>query len=536
MSEAAATSEARLKLMRSAPRGCEHILSEESLAFLEALVDRFGPRIESLLARRQERQRRFDRGERPDFLPDTRSIREGDWRVAPIPPALRDRRVEITGPVDRKMIINGLNSGARVFMADFEDASTPTWENLIQGQRNILDATRGQIDFSDDSGKTYRLKDDPALLIVRVRGLHLPEAHITLDGRAIPGALLDFALHFFHNAHALHEQGRGPYYYLPKLEHHDEARMWADVFRFAEERFGFANGTIKATVLIETLPAVFQMHEILHAMRHHIVALNCGRWDYIFSYAKVFHADPQRVLPDRHSIGMTQPFLRSYSRLLIDTCHRRGALAMGGMAAQIPVRGDPDRHAAALDKVRADKEREAADGHDGTWVAHPGLIETAMAIFDRALDGPNQLDRLLPDLQVDQARLLEHPEGRITEEGLRDNIAVGVQYIAAWLAGRGCVPINHLMEDAATAEIARAQLWQWIHHGATTTDGERITADFVRTVLDEIGPDLRREAERSGLPAGCLEEATALFTELCLDEDFADFLTLKAYERVIARG
>ncbi len=526
-----------LALRKRPPEGCEGILNEDALAFVAALAGQFGGRIDELLAARRAQQARFDAGQAPDFLPETADIRTGNWRIAPIPGPLWDRRVEITGPVDRKMIINGLNSGARVFMADFEDATTPTWDNLIQGQQNLHDAARGEIDFTSPEGKRYAVDRDPALLIVRVRGLHLPEAHVELDGEPIPGALLDFGLHFFHNAHRLHEQGRGPWYYIPKLEHYEEARLWADIFRFAEERFGLPGGSIKATVLIETLPAVFQMHEILHAMRHHIVALNCGRWDYIFSYAKVFHTHPERILPDRHSVGMTQPFLRAYSQLLIDTCHRRGALAMGGMAAQIPVRDDPEKNEAALQKVRADKDREAGDGHDGTWVAHPGLVPVAMEIFDAALDGPNQLDRPLLDRVIGRDELLAHPDGDITEAGLRNNIEVGILYIALWLSGRGCVPIHHLMEDAATAEIARAQLWQWLHHpGGVLSDGRRVTRELVEAVLQQLLPDLRHQAEQSGLDAGRLEEAVDLFSKLALEEEFADFLTLDAYQLVVARG
>ncbi|MEA5445313.1 malate synthase A [Gammaproteobacteria bacterium AB-CW1] len=521
-----------LEFKADPPAGSDHILSEEALAFVADLGLRFGPRIWTLLEARQARQARFDRGAAPDFLPETRAIREQDWTIAEIPPVLQDRRVEITGPVDRKMIINGLNSGARVFMADFEDASSPTWSNMIHGQINIHDAVRRQIDFEDERGKAYRLREDSAELIVRVRGLHLPEKHLYLDGAPLPGALLDFGLHCFHNAHELLKRGSGPWFYIPKLEHWQEAALWSEIFAWAESRLGLARGTIKATVLIETLPAVFQMDEILHAMREHIVGLNCGRWDYIFSYIKVFHAHPDRVLPDREQVGMTVPFLRAYSKLLIDTCHRRGALAMGGMAAQIPVKDDSQANEAAFEKVRADKEREAGDGHDGTWVAHPGLIPVALGIFDQALgDRPNQLHYRDPALSVDRETLLAHPEGSISEQGLRGNIDVGLEYTAAWLAGRGCVPIRNLMEDAATAEIARSQLWQWIHHpGGVLDDGRQITPELFSSHLEESLEGLLKVAEKKGLETGHCEDAARLFRQLSESPEFADFLTLHAYD------
>lgn len=525
------TGRSRLTLTRPGPEGADRVLTGEALDFISDLCRLFGPRIRELMAERARRQAGFDRGEGPDFLPESRAIREQEWTIASIPEELRDRRVEITGPVDRKMIINGLNSGARVFMADFEDASTPGWDNMISGQVNLFDAIRRQIDFTDERGKQYGLNDETATLIVRVRGLHLPEKHVLLDGEPIPGALLDFGLHFFHNARELIGRGSGPWFYIPKLEHWQEAALWSEIFGWAENRIGLEQGTIKATVLIETLPAVFQMDEILHAMREHIVGLNCGRWDYIFSYIKAFHAHPDRVLPDRQQVGMTVPFLRAYSRLLIDTCHRRGAFAMGGMAAQIPVRDDPEANEAAFAKVREDKEREAGDGHDGTWVAHPGLIPVALECFDRVLDGPNQLDRREPDLQIGRDELLAHPEGTITEQGLKNNIDVGLEYMAAWLAGRGCVPIRHLMEDAATAEIARAQLWQWIHYPAgVLDDGRPITGAMVSDFLAE---SLARPRDTSGDTrpnAGDYEQAAVLLRKLIESDDFADFLTLHAYD------
>ncbi|MCP1726811.1 malate synthase [Natronospira proteinivora] len=512
---------------------CEALLSSEAMDFLAELVRAFSPRIRTLLDARRARQARFDRGTVPDFLPETRKIRQQDWQVAPIPEPLLDRRVEITGPVDRKMVINGLNSGARVFMADFEDASTPSWSNMIQGQRNLYDAVRRQIDFSDERGKAYRLNRDTALLLVRVRGLHLPEKDLRVDGEAVPGALMDFALHCFHNSEALLAQGAGPWFYLPKLEHWREAALWAEVFDWAEQRLSLEKGSIRATVLIETLPAVFQMDEILHVLRDYVVGLNCGRWDYIFSYIKTFHAHPDRILPDRETVGMTVPFLRAYSRLLIETCHRRGALAMGGMAAQIPVRDDPEANAAALAKVREDKEREARDGHDGTWVAHPGLIPEAMAVFDAVLAGPNQLDRAVQDHGIGRAELLAHPEGAITEAGFRRNVEVGLAYTAAWLSGRGCVPIHHLMEDAATAEIARAQLWQWLHHSDARFEvGGAITFAFFSQVLEESLAALLQGEGEDGPDAGHYRAAARLFHRLTESEQFADFLTLEAYDSI----
>jgi malate synthase len=504
--------------------GFAEILSPPAQAFIAALARRFTPRVRALLAARAERQARIDAGELPDFLAATRSLRERDWRVAPIPADLADRRVEITGPTDRKMIINALNSGAKVFMADCEDSLSPGWDNVIRGQVNLRDAVRRTIDFTTADGKAYRLNPTTAVLMVRPRGWHLTEKHILLDGEEIPGAFVDFGLYLFHNHAALKARATGPYYYLPKLEGHLEARLWAEVFDFSERELGLEHGTIRCTVLIETILAAFEMHEILWELRDHIVGLNCGRWDYIFSFIKKFSHRPDFVLPDRHQVTMTTHFLRSYSLLCIQTCHRRGAHAMGGMAAQIPIRTDRDANAAAIAKVRADKEREAGDGHDGTWVAHPGLVPVAMEVFDRLMPGPNQVARLRDDVAITAADLLTLPKGEITAEGLRNNVSVSLQYLAAWLAGNGCVPINHLMEDAATAEIARAQIWQWIHHpGGVLADGRRVTVELFRELLAQ-------ELER--FPGGHFHDAAQLLDAITTAPEFQTFLTLAAYQRL----
>jgi malate synthase len=505
-------------------RGAE-VLTEEALSFVAELHRRFDARRRSLLAARAERQREFDAGALPDFLPETRDIREGDWRIGAIPPDLRDRRVEITGPTDRKMIINALNSGACTFMADFEDANAPTWANLVEGQLNLIDRWRGRLAHDDPAtGKHYALSDDPAVLIVRPRGWHLDERHVRVDGEAVAGGLFDFALYFWHNAEAALAAGSGPYFYLPKMESHREAALWSDVFAFAEERLGLARGTVKATVLIETIPAAFEMDEILHALRENIVGLNCGRWDYIFSYIKRLGRTPERLTPDRSAMTMDKAFLAAYSLKLVETCHRRGAFAMGGMAAQIPVKGDEAANAAAFDKVRADKRREVGNGHDGTWVAHPALVPVAMEAF-AALGGPNQLDRRV-DSGVTREDMLRLHEGPRTEAGVRENIRVGVQYLAAWLGGRGAVPLYNLMEDAATAEICRTQLWQWLRFEAPLDDGRRLTrALFDRLLYEEM-------AALGGEGSGRLAEARAIFAELVTAEALAEFLTLPAYERL----
>ncbi|HZN56010.1 MAG TPA: malate synthase A [Candidatus Polarisedimenticolaceae bacterium] len=498
------------------------ILNPECLGFVEDLVRRFGGRVAATLTARREAQRRYDAGERPRFDPATREIRDSEWTVAPLPPELADRRVEITGPVDRKMIINALNSGASVFMADFEDSTSPTWENLVDGQANLVDAVRGTIAYDDPaSGKSYRLGPAPAVLMVRPRGWHLPERHVEVDGRPIPGALFDFGVFLFHNAPSLLAKGSGPYFYLPKLQGRLEARLWNEIFDHAERVLSLPPRSIKATVLIETLPAAFEMDEILWELRDHAAGLNCGRWDYIFSFIKVHRNDPTRVLPDRSQITMDQGFLRAYTRLLVKTCHRRRAHAMGGMAAQIPIKGDPAANDAALAKVAADKRREAGDGHDGTWVAHPGLVPVAREIFTAAMSGPNQLERLREDVVVDESDLLALPAGTRTEAGLRWNLRVGVQYLAAWLRGVGCVPLYNLMEDAATAEISRSQVWQWLRHRATLEDGRAVTPELVAGLL---------ESETAALAAVGLDEAAALFRGLILSPTLDDFLTLPAYE------
>jgi malate synthase len=509
------------------------ILSAAALAFLAELERRFGPRREQLLARRREVDARLQAGELPEFLEETKAVREADWQIAPVPADLQDRRTEITGPVDRKMVVNALNSGASVYMADFEDATTPTWANLIEGQINLADAIRREIDFTDpDSGKRYRLAGRIATLLVRPRGWHLPEAHLRIDGQPMSGALFDFGLFVFHNASELGARGTGPYFYLPKLESHLEARLWNDVFVFAEERLGLPKGTIKATVLIETILAAFEMDEILYELREHSAGLNCGRWDYIFSIIKKFRSRPDFVMPDRDQVTMTVPCMRAYSLLAIRTCHRRGAHAIGGMAAQIPIRDDPAANEQALGKVRADKEREAGDGHDGTWVAHPGLVPIAKEVFDRVMPQPHQIARRREDVAVTVKDLLTVPEGTITERGLRHNLNVGVLYLEAWLRGTGCVPIYNLMEDAATAEISRAQVWQWRRHGAQIEGGPVIDEALIRRLLDEEMARIRKTVGEARFGAGRFEEAAALFRDLVLAEEFAEFLTLPAYERV----
>jgi malate synthase len=508
----------------------EEVLTPQALDFVADLHRRFDSTRKRLLALRTERQKRYDAGEVPDFLADTRHIREGDWKVAPIPADLQDRRVEITGPVDRKMIVNALNSGAKMYMADFEDASSPTWANMVEGQLNLIDRWAGRIDFTDpSSGKAYKLSEKPATLIVRPRGWHLLEEHVRLDGEPVAGALFDFGLYVFHNAKAILSKGATPAFYLPKIETHLEARLWNDVFAHAEERLGISKGTFKATVLIETLPAAFEMDEILYEMRDHITGLNCGRWDYIFSFIKRLGKNKRFLTPDRSAMVMGKAFLGAYSVLLIKTCHKRGAFAMGGMAAQIPVKGDPQANEAAFAKVRADKEREAGDGHDGTWVAHPDLVPVANEVFDRLMPGPNQLDKKREDVAVTRDQLLEVHQGVRTEAGLRENIRVGVQYIEAWLRGRGAVPLYNLMEDAATAEISRAQVWQWLYHGADLEDGRTVTPDLFRQVMDDEMAKVREAIGPEIYDEGRFAEATKLFAEMSLAKDFEEFLTLPAY-------
>ena len=504
----------------------EEILTPDALAFVADLHRRFDGRRRELLAARDARQARFDAGETPDFRTDTAHIRDGDWRVGSIPAELLDRRVEITGPVDRKMVINALNSGARVFMADFEDATSPTWDNQLEGQVNLKDLWAGALSYDDpNTGKAYRLNETRAVLKVRPRGWHLPEAHLTVDGQVVSGALFDFGLYAFHNARAATGAGSGLWFYLPKLESMEEAALWDDVFRRAQDRLGLPVGTFKATVLIETITAAFEMDEILFALKDHIVGLNCGRWDYIFSTIKRLGGNPDFLTPDRARMTMGEAFLNAYSLKLIDTCHRRGAFAMGGMAAQIPVKNDPAANDAAFAKVRADKEREAGNGHDGTWVAHPDLVPVAMEVFDRLMPGPNQLDRPLSGQDIGRDRLLEIHQGPRTEAGLRENIRVGVQYVEAWLRGRGAVPLYNLMEDAATAEISRTQVWQWLRHAAPLDDGRIVEEALVRALIDDEVTKMPRDLPRLG-------EAVGLFTELCFAETCEEFLTLPAYARL----
>ncbi|MEN6540005.1 MAG: malate synthase A [Mizugakiibacter sp.] len=519
----------------------ETVLTPPSLAFLADLHHRFDARRRALLAARAERQARYDAGALPDFRADTRAIREAEWAVAPIPPALRDRRVEITGPVDRKMIINALNSGAQVFMADFEDSTAPAWDNLVAGQLNLRDAVAGTIDYRSPEGKAYRLNPSTAVLMVRPRGWHLPERHVTVAGEEVAGALFDFALFAFHNARALHARDRGPYFYLPKLQAMEEAALWDAVMEHAERALGLPAGAMKATVLIETLPAVFEMDEILYALRRRAVGLNCGRWDYIFSYIKTLRGHRDRLLPERGQVTMTVPFLRTYSEWLIRTCHRRGAFAMGGMAAQIPIGGDPAANEAALAKVRADKLREVSAGHDGTWVAHPALVPVARAMFDAHMPTPNQLHVEREDVHVTRDALLAPCGGTITREGFENNVEVALRYLAAWLDGQGCVPIHHLMEDAATAEIARAQLWQWLHHadrrgdatpaGAALEFPDQAPIDFA--LFDRTLAAQAHRLREAGIPgAARVAAAAALLSELTHAPQLADFLTLPAYAQL----
>ena len=512
--------------------GRDTVLTPAAIEFVGELAREFSPRVTALLAAREKRQKELDAGARPDFLAETRSIREADWRIAGIPADLLDRRVEITGPTERKMIINALNSGAKVFMADCEDSSCPTWENVIGGQRNLADAVRRTIEFTGADGRQYRLNEKTAVLLVRPRGWHLYEKHWHVDGAPVPGAFVDFGLYLFHNHAELAARGTGPYFYLPKLESHLEARLWNDVFRHAEARLGLARGTIKCTVLVETILASFELDEILYELKDYIVALNCGRWDYIFSFIKKFSRHREFLLPDRSQVTMTTLFLRSYSLLVIKTCHRRGAFAMGGMAAQIPIKNDPVANAEALAKVRADKEREAGDGHDGTWVAHPALVPVAMEVFDRLMPTPNNLARGRDDVSVTAADLLRVPPGSITEAGLRNNLSVAIRYLAAWLGGNGCVPIFNLMEDAATAEISRAQLWQWVHHHAILDDGRTVSFSLVTALLAEELAKIRTEVGEGGYASGHYARAAELVTELTASEQFATFLTLTAYRDI----
>lgn len=516
------------------PDAYQSVLSADAVAFIAMLERRFGQARRALLKRRIDVQAKLDRGELPAFLPETDHIRRGNWRVAPVPDDLQDRRVEITGPVDRKMVINALNSGANVFMADFEDSLTPTWANVLDGQINLRDAVAGSIAYEDpQTGRTYALGESPAVLVVRPRGWHLEEWHMRVDGQPVSAGLFDFGLYLFHNARALLAAGSGPYFYLPKLEGHLEAKLWADVFAAGEAALNLPHGTIRATVLIETILAAFEMEEILYQLRDYAAGLNCGRWDYIFSFIKKFRNRSDCVLPDRNGVTMTAPFLRAYSRLLIKTCHHRGAHAMGGMAAFIPVKSDAALNEAAIERVRADKLREVTDGHDGTWVAHPGLVGVAKAIFDEHMPGANQVETLRDVVSVKAADLLAVPHGEITEVGLRNNIRVGIQYIEAWLGGLGCVPLYNLMEDAATAEICRSQVWQWLKHKARLADGRQLDELLVNDLIDDEMAKLRRALGATRFDAGQFAEAIRLFRKVSTPPEFDDFLTLPAYERVI---
>ncbi|ABG05009.1 Malate synthase A [Rubrobacter xylanophilus DSM 9941] len=529
---------------RSFPEGVEFtapipeeyadVLSPDAVSFVAGLAREFTGRVDEILAARQERQLRINAGEMPDFPSETREVRESEWRVAPAPPDLQDRRVEITGPPDRKMLINALNSGASTYMTDLEDANCPTWRNMLESQYNIRDAVRGTITYDDpNTGKHYELGEELATLIVRPRGWHLFEKHMLVDGRQVPGALFDFGLAFFHNAGRLIENGSGPYYYLPKLEGYREARLWNDVFNMAQDELGIPRGTIRATVLVETILATFEMDEILYELRDHSSGLNAGRWDYIFSYIKKFREHEDRLLPDRAQVTMTVPFMRAYTQLLVKVCHRRGAHAIGGMAAQIPVKDDPKKNEEAFAKVRADKEREARDGHDGTWVAHPALVPVAKEVFDEYMPQPNQIEtKKREDVHVTAEDLLERPEGTITMDGFRNNISVGIQYLGAWFSGRGAVPVFNLMEDTATAEISRAQVWQWIHHPkAVLDDGTKVTKELFHRVMAEEVERIREEIvgpER--FRRDRFDTAIEFFDRISTQDEFVEFLTLPGYD------
>ncbi|HEY4025139.1 MAG TPA: malate synthase A [Candidatus Dormibacteraeota bacterium] len=513
----------------------EEILTSEALAFVAELHRRFDARRQELLRARDERQARIEAGETPTFLPETREIREGDWRTAPPPADLLDRRVEITGPVERKMVINALNSGARVFMADFEDANSPTWQNNLDGHVNLIDAIEGTIEFRNPDGRVYRLNERTAYLLVRPRGWHLAEKHLLVDGEPVSGGLFDFGLYTFHNLRRRLGRGLGTYFYLPKLESHREARLWNDVFTHTEDALGAARGTIRATVLIETILAAFEMDEILYELRDHSIGLNAGRWDYMFSVIKKFRNRPDMLLPDRVQVTMTVPFMRAYTELLVRTCHRRGTFAMGGMAAFIPSRRDPEVNRVALEKVREDKVREAGDGFDGTWVAHPDLVGVATECFDAVLgDRPNQIDRRRDDVHIEASQLVDVaiPGGTITEAGLRLNVSVGIQYVESWLRGNGAAAINNLMEDAATAEISRSQVWQWVRNGARLAEGPVIDRELVRRIEDEELARLRAAYGEEVYGRGRFEEARRVFDQVALSDEFVEFLTLPAYDLI----
>ena len=523
-----------IQVLSRAPEATDTILTKEALDFVARLHRTFNPRRQELLARRADRQKRFDAGELPAFLAETQAMRDADWKVAPAPLDLQKRWVEITGPVERKMMINALNSGASVFMADFEDSNTPSWANQIDGQLNVRDAIRKTIEYrAGDTGKEYRLNPKTAVLMVRPRGWHLPEKHLSVDGETMSGSLFDFGLYFFHNARELRTRGTGPYFYLPKMEHHLEARLWNDVFVKAQKDLGVPVGTIRATVLIETILGAFQMDEILHELKDHSAGLNCGRWDYIFSFIKKFSRRKECLLPDRSLVTMEKRFLASYVKLLIRTCHRRGIHAMGGMAAFIPIKSDPEVNTAAIAKVEADKEREVKAGHDGTWVAHPGLVEVAKRIFDAGMPTPNQISFVPSGPPVTAADLLAVPEGPVTEKGVRHNVNVGLLYLESWLRGTGCVPLYNLMEDAATAEISRSQLWQWVHHGAHLEGGGVLDEARYKVIFEEEVAAIRKRVGEEGWKAGAYERATRLFDRMVVVKEFPEFLTLPAYDEVL---
>jgi len=512
----------------------KEILTAEALLFIRALHLRFNPHRRTLLMERETVQQQIDNGWKPCFIPETKTIRDNEWRVSPVPDDLKDRRVEITGPVDRKMIINAMNSGANVFMADFEDSNCPNWDNVIGGQVNIRDAINRTILFTNDNGKEYKLNDKVATLFVRPRGWHLEEKHIEINGEPISASLLDFGLYFFHNAKTLLKNGSGPYFYLPKIESYREARLWDDVFVFAQNYCGVPYGSIKATVLIETILAPFQLNEILWELKDHSAGLNCGRWDYIFSFIKKFRNIPGQVFPDRSQVTMTVPFMRAYTQLVIQTCHKRGAHAMGGMAAQIPVKGNKEANDIAMAKVKADKLREVRDGHDGTWVAHPGLVSIAKEIFDTHMKTPNQLHIKRTDFHCTEKDLLELPQGTITEEGLRHNINVGILYLESWLRGNGAAAIYNLMEDAATAEICRTQVWQWLHGRSKLNDGRTITYELYADLRDEEIEKIQHAAGSKAYQEGKFTQAICLFNKMVVQEKWEDFLTLPAYDLILS--
>jgi malate synthase len=523
-----------IEILGPVPPSFEGILTPDAMDFVSTLERKFSSTREDLLKKRVQRQREFDSGVLPDFLPETERIRNASWKIAPIPSDLRDRRVEITGPAgDTKMVINALNSGANMYMADFEDSQSPTWVATIQGQINLRDAIRGTIWYVSPEGKKYKLNEKVATLLVRPRGWHLLEKHVRIDGKPISASLFDFGLFFYHNAKALLEKGTGPYFYLPKLESHLEGRLWNDVFLSAQEEMGIPRGTIKATVLIETILAAFEMDEILYELREHSSGLNCGRWDYIFSFIKKFRNNPEFVLPDRSVVTMDKGFLGAYVKLLIKTCHKRGAHAMGGMAAQIPIKNNEEANRKALERVWEDKEREVREGHDGTWVAHPGLVQLAKEVFDSKMPQPNQIHNLREDVNVVAKDLLSAPKGEITETGLRTNISVGIQYLEGWLRGTGSVALYNLMEDAATSEICRAQVWQWVHHNASLSDERKITLSLFKEVLNEEMNKIRYEVGEERYSSGQYELAAKLFEEMIDSSEFPDFLTLPAYEKLL---